>query len=977
MTRPFDAYHVWLGIPPGEQPPDHYRLLGIPLFEHDPDVIEQAAERQTAFLRQMETGPHRETVRRILREVAQARATLLNPATRATYDEVLRHLKAGQASRPAPTSPGTPRSMPLALDGRADGGGIERWSPTPTGGETRSASKIVSWLALPWRTVLYFWNHPGAAAGVATLILIAAGVYLVLDSIPQRPPQFADAARDERPAADDVARDDEPVRGAGVIPSWSEPSASGAGDAPVDLRGAANPPSAAGSPATAPPSPPAVPPASLPAAPGGTPSPTGPGVAPGADAAPQTPAELLPGMLGRISVGGEDLGVVLRYTPGDAFGQAEIDRLLARYGLEKAELEVRLEGILRIEGRSLPPSVALELAVTSPLIASGGMALSFDGSPVQLRALGDGGPPKAVLGVKPGDHRIVWTLKGPDLGAENRLTCLPGSGEVRPEIAVGYDADLLRACNSLPTLGRHGLNNDLTELSPEELAGAAGPEPPPSQAPVVATDARRPVPSYADQTQAQNVFQQKYRKELADAQRPETRSLLARTLMNEADQESDASLRYVLRTEARNLAVGAGNPFLAVQIGESIAAEFQRDVWDVHVETLGEVRKSKLALAREPALTVLQSLVRSAIREDRYEAARALAEIGEGIAQEARDPILRDAFKQASEQAQALAAAYRAIQDALAAVQSNGDDPAANETVGRFYALVKQDWKTGLPYLAKAEHAVLRSAARNDLATPASPMAQLRVADDWWAFAESLEEADKSAVRRRAGFWYLKTERFQAGDQLARVRQRLAESGRVVNLIAAATARKAAFLGTWQAAKGVLVSSPEPLPRIAFQILPAEEYDIVLKLQPLPRPTPPRPRGQSNPPPPVGQGAFMIGLPLGRSSAVAVLDWFQGTTNTTYAFLANYDGKGPDPANPTLHPVQVFRASRPNAVVCQVRPEAITVSANGVPVIEYRGDLSRLSLPREFGIGSSRRIFFATVFTPFQVTQAELRDVSE
>ncbi|MGQ9606037.1 MAG: hypothetical protein ACUVTW_07520, partial [Thermogutta sp.] len=120
MTRPFDAYHVWLGIPPSEQPPDHYRLLGVPLFEPDPDVIEQAAERQTAFLRQMEAGPHRETAQRILREIAQARATLLNPATRGTYDEVLRHFKEGRiststaASASAPPS-GMPRSMPSPL----------------------------------------------------------------------------------------------------------------------------------------------------------------------------------------------------------------------------------------------------------------------------------------------------------------------------------------------------------------------------------------------------------------------------------------------------------------------------------------------------------------------------------------------------------------------------------------------------------------------------------------------------------------------------------------------------------------------------------------------------------------------------------------------------------------------------------------------------------------------------------------------
>jgi hypothetical protein len=41
---PFGPYHKWLAIPPEEQPPNHYRLLGLPQFESDADVIEGAAE---------------------------------------------------------------------------------------------------------------------------------------------------------------------------------------------------------------------------------------------------------------------------------------------------------------------------------------------------------------------------------------------------------------------------------------------------------------------------------------------------------------------------------------------------------------------------------------------------------------------------------------------------------------------------------------------------------------------------------------------------------------------------------------------------------------------------------------------------------------------------------------------------------------------------------------------------------------------
>jgi hypothetical protein len=68
----FDPYHKWLGIPPDEQPASHYRLLSVPQFESDTDVIETAAERQTLLLRTFQTGPDAELAERLLNEVAPA-----------------------------------------------------------------------------------------------------------------------------------------------------------------------------------------------------------------------------------------------------------------------------------------------------------------------------------------------------------------------------------------------------------------------------------------------------------------------------------------------------------------------------------------------------------------------------------------------------------------------------------------------------------------------------------------------------------------------------------------------------------------------------------------------------------------------------------------------------------------------------------------------------------------------------------------
>ena len=64
MSDAFDPYYHWLGIPPEEQPPDHYRLLGIKLFAENPDVIEAAGNRQMGHLRTYQSGQHSELSQR-------------------------------------------------------------------------------------------------------------------------------------------------------------------------------------------------------------------------------------------------------------------------------------------------------------------------------------------------------------------------------------------------------------------------------------------------------------------------------------------------------------------------------------------------------------------------------------------------------------------------------------------------------------------------------------------------------------------------------------------------------------------------------------------------------------------------------------------------------------------------------------------------------------------------------------------------
>ncbi len=91
-TDKFDPYHKWLGIPPQEQPPHHYRLLGINLFESDPDVIDAAANQRMGYIQSCAAGPHVAASQKLLNEVAAARVCLLNPQRRAEYDARLKQM---------------------------------------------------------------------------------------------------------------------------------------------------------------------------------------------------------------------------------------------------------------------------------------------------------------------------------------------------------------------------------------------------------------------------------------------------------------------------------------------------------------------------------------------------------------------------------------------------------------------------------------------------------------------------------------------------------------------------------------------------------------------------------------------------------------------------------------------------------------------------------------------------------------------
>ncbi|MEM9827311.1 MAG: hypothetical protein AAF958_12010 [Planctomycetota bacterium] len=138
--------HQWLGIPPEEQPPNHYRLLGVSLFETDENVIDAAADRQLTYLHSLINGSDADVAEALANDVSQARLTLLNSSDRAEYDAGLKARLATRETRAALETPAGGRSS----DNAAPAAGTPMQPPSEA--VSKSPTPVATWVPVTSQT---------------------------------------------------------------------------------------------------------------------------------------------------------------------------------------------------------------------------------------------------------------------------------------------------------------------------------------------------------------------------------------------------------------------------------------------------------------------------------------------------------------------------------------------------------------------------------------------------------------------------------------------------------------------------------------------------------------------------------------------------------------------------------------------------------------------------------------------------------
>ncbi len=103
MSNDFDPYSLWFDIPVTNRPLNHYQLLGLALFESNASKIKSAYYRRVVAASAYQDGSFALKCAQVLKELSEAKDTLLDSVKRGQYDKSLRDQFRAQTTGGSPS----------------------------------------------------------------------------------------------------------------------------------------------------------------------------------------------------------------------------------------------------------------------------------------------------------------------------------------------------------------------------------------------------------------------------------------------------------------------------------------------------------------------------------------------------------------------------------------------------------------------------------------------------------------------------------------------------------------------------------------------------------------------------------------------------------------------------------------------------------------------------------------------------------
>jgi hypothetical protein len=798
----FDPYYRWLGIPKEQQPPTHYRLLGLDHGEKNVVVIEEAVIRQTTQVRAYQIGPHAAHCTKLLNEIARAQQILANPRKREEYDRTFAQPKANVA---------VPIAAPVenaVVENAVVGDSIFELPQTVARPESKSGkgagSKESQSLGKPNALLVYGLPRVGA------LLLGALCLVIWMRTLPSRGPNGDSLADLKKP-------DESPNPVPGHPTQTIEPKVEPKGTAEIprfETRKTDLPKTEV--------------------AKTGSPK----------RETPEVPKEAKINVDPRAMVGdwideatgrrlfvgtynGMNYQVIFFRMPTEQYRQLAYSFTPTfNAGILSYQVNAVVQDGVADPGFPHNADSQIKCLATGELLETiellrGRVVRTYrrvDPPPMLMRLVGD------WIG-KDGtrDFRVKIERRGSDFTTQ--LTVSSG-GRILPIRTSTVDRLLmsltLHVVDATPpdpdqprltslTLATTSLTHptnagstfgNLYFRDPEDEKNSkirafyfrratpgdalptleTPPEPKTELAPpiVVKAKTRSEVPPDGQIAKAVKTLHEQFAKDFRLANNiPVERTALAEKLLKMGKEfDGNPVERYVILSEARDLSCAGGNWSGACDALDALAELFTVDVTTQRAAAL-----KLLVLKNASSTQVLEEAVEASLKNvqelllgDQFDGASKFASIGQSAASSLKNFPQQAQFRKLAQEIKAFEVEFEKMNKGLASLTA-GEDEAAHLDVGRYLVLRKGEWQAGLTHLAKAGNRPLALVARLDLENPSEAARQQKAGDEWYKLAEREKERPlaRAALLSRAAHWYRQAAPSSTGSALVGIKDRLKE----------------------------------------------------------------------------------------------------------------------------------------------------------------------------------------------------------
>ncbi len=741
MSATFDPYYKWLGIAPKDQPPNHYRLLGLENFEPDLQVVEAAADRQLGFLRKYQSGEQAANCQKLLNEVSRARLCLLKPATKAAYDAELRELLEGGDEFPGidfvEESPDEAVSVRKSRNKRS----------------AKTGQLVIGGMSIPLP----------AAIGAGLAVVLIAGL-MIFNRGPGKPPLPA------------VPPDQKPVEIAKAIPEKSDPQTKIAEEpAPVE------------------PEPPPIAPDE---------SDEMKAKFFGRGRGKKNPAKERKPTPSRQIVDVLPLMKDSKYSDGNwNFEADKLEALGAGTPGCRIALPVPVPSqyTLHVRGTRLA-SPGADITSVGVILNCDGHPAIFA---MDCFANSGSSGLQYIDGREWNDNETSLAGFRSEIGKPFNLDAIVRKDGVEVRVdgqtVVDWKGDFSRLSlkndwksKAADQLGIFSAANCVfTQITlgpplppgkPVESKASTKPETkpvptsPPSteRPPVEGTLASRAIPELPARQAAAVKIRERFAAEFAGLKKDSDKLALSAKLEQfSAEPQADPAAKYMSLEMAREFAVEVGDVGRSFALADKFCSEFGVDVLELQTllaKALGA--KVKGPLLNKELLDKLLPLVDGLKSADRFQQAVEIATLSGQVAPKAKDKAAQADATALKKEAEELAKEF-AIADAA---RQTLESSAAKSKWGRWLCLRKGKWDEGLPLLAACDQVQLKALAERDLKTPTDRAAIVQLSNDWLSFAKSEKDHSEAQFADRAMFWLQQAVEQSSGIEKSRNEQSLAKA---------------------------------------------------------------------------------------------------------------------------------------------------------------------------------------------------------